>query len=262
MAEAEIGVIGTTADSSPLDDATETVIDTPYGFPSSPISIGSVGDKRVAYIARRGEDGQISPPRIPNRANLWALRELGVRRVLAPVVSGALSLDFDIGDMVVCDQYVDRTWGRDDTYYDGPGAVLVASARPFCDDLADVIVQAGQDLGPRVCGGGTAVVIQGPRFSTAAESASFRAMGWDLVNMVSYPESHLARELELCYANISLVTDHDVGIGGVGAVTTQTLVRTLADHTADLKRLLHAAIREIGPQPDDDCSNALARARL
>ena len=185
-----------------------------------------------------------------------------MRRILAPVVSGALSLDFDLGDMVVCDQYVDRTWGREDTYYDGPGAVLVSSARPFCDDLSEVVVRVSRDLGLPVLGGGTAVVIQGPRFSTTAESVSFRAMGWDLVNMVSYPESHLARELELCYANISLVTDHDVGIAGVGAVTTRSLARSVAETGGMLKQLLTAVIPEVGPQPDDECANALARARL
>src|SRR6187402_1242984 len=226
------------ADNSPLDDGEELVVDTPYGFPSSAISIGEVGGKRVAFLARRGEAGQISPPRVPSRANVWALRELGVRRILAPVVAGALSFDFDIGDMVVCDQYVDRTWGREDTYYDGPGAVLVSTARPFCDDLSDVIVRVGQELGLPVLGGGTAVVIQGPRYSTTAESVSFRAMGWDMVNMVSYPESHLARELELCYANISLVTDHDVGIAGVGAVTTRALARSVAETGGMLQQLL------------------------
>jgi 5'-methylthioadenosine phosphorylase len=262
VAEAEIGIIGTMADNSPLEDGEELVVDTPYGFPSSPISIGEVGGKRVAFLARRGEDGQISPPRVPSRANVWALRELGVRRILAPVVSGALSFDFDLGDMVVCDQYVDRTWGREDTYYDGPGAVLVSTARPFCDDLSDVIVRVGHELGLPVLGGGTAVVIQGPRYSTTAESVSFRAMGWDLVNMVSYPESHLARELELCYANISIVTDHDVGIAGIGARTTRTVARSLAESSGLLKQLIASVIPEIGPQPDDECSNALGHARL
>jgi 5'-methylthioadenosine phosphorylase len=262
LAEAEIGIIGGLADTSPLEDGEELVVDTPYGFPSGPICVGDLGGKRVAVLPRRGEDGQISPPRIPSRANLWAMRELGVRRILAPVVSGALSFDFDLGDIVVCDQYVDRTWGREDTYYDGPGAVLVSSARPFCDDLSEVVVRVGRELGLPVLGGGTAVVIQGPRFSTTAESVSYRAMGWDLVNMVSYPESHLARELELCYANISLVTDHDVGIAGVGAVTTRSLVRSVSESAGMLKQLLVAVIPEIGPQPDDECANALGQARL
>ena len=262
MAEAEIGVIGTLFDTSPLDGGEQLIVDTPYGLPSSPVVVGEVGGKRVAFLARRGEDDQIAPPRIPNRANVWALKELGVRRILAPVVSGALTLDFDVGDIVVCDQYVDRTWGRDDTYYDGPGSVLVGAARPFCDDLSETIVRIGRELGLPVLGGGTAVVIQGPRFSTTAESVSFRAMGWDLVNMVSYPESHLARELELCYANLSLVTDHDAGIAGVGAVTTRSVVRSLAESAGMLKQLLLAVIPELGPQPDDECANALGHARL
>ena len=262
MAEAEIGIIGGLANTSPLTGGEEILVDTPYGFPSAPISVGEVGGKRVAVLPRRGEEGQISPPRIPSRANVWALRELGVRRILAPVVSGALSFDFDLGDMVVCDQYVDRTWGREDTYYDGPGAVLVSSARPFCDDLSEIVVRVGRELGLPVLGGGTAVVIQGPRFSTTAESVSYRAMGWDMVNMVSYPESHLARELELCYANISLVTDHDVGIAGVGAVTTRALARSVAETGGMLQQLLTAVIPEIGPQPDDTCANALDQARL
>lgn len=261
MAEAEIGVIGTMPGISPLDDGEELVVDTPYGFPSAPVCVGDVGGKRVAYLSRRGEEGGISPPRLPARANIWALRELGVRRILAPVVSGALSFDFDIGDMVVCDQFVDRTWGRDDTYYDGPGAVLVSSARPFCDELGEVIVRVGRNLGFPVLGGGTTVVIQGPRFSTTAESVSYRAMGWDLVNMVSYPESHLARELELCYANISLVTDHDVGIAGVGARTTQKVARTFSETSGMLRELLIAVIPHVGPQPDDECANALGQAR-
>jgi 5'-methylthioadenosine phosphorylase len=140
--------------------------------------------------------------------------------------------------------------------------VLVSAARPFCDDLSELVLRIGNELGLPVLGGGTAVVIQGPRYSTAAESVSFRAMGWDVVNMVSYPESHLARELELCYANISLVTDHDAGIAGVGAVTTRSVVQSLAEIGGVLKQLLVGVVPEVGPQPDDDCANALERARL
>ena len=228
MAEAEIGVIGITAASSPLDEATEQVVETPYGATSAPVALGDVGGRRVAFLARRGNAGEIPPHRIPYRANVWALKELGVRRIVAPVVCGALTLEYDLGDMVVCDQFVDRTWGRDDTYYDGPGTVLVASARPFCDDLGAVSCLA-HDLGLRVFDRATTVVVQGPRFSTTAESLFHRAMGWDLVNMVSYPESHLARELELCYANLSIVTDHDIGIDGVGGVTSETVTRVMAE---------------------------------
>ena len=263
MPEAEIGVIGILASSSPLDDDAERVeLETPYGRPSSAISLGEIDGKRVAFLARRGEQGEIPPPKIPNRANVWALKELGVRRIIAPIVCGALRLDFELGEMVVCDQYIDRTWGREDTYYEGPGTVLIASAHPFCEDLSALLVGTARELGIQVRHGGTTVVTQGPRFSTIAESLFFQSMGWDVVNMVSYPESHLARELELCYANLSVVTDHDVGIEGAGGVTTQTVARVMAESLDRLHRLLRATIPRIGPQPQDVCATALARARM
>jgi 5'-methylthioadenosine phosphorylase len=261
--EASLGIIAFSAESSPLDDAEQVVVETPYGPTSAPIHLGEVDGVPVAFLARHGDEGQIPPQRIPYRANVWAMREVGVRRIVAPVVCGALTLDHDLGDMIVCDQFVDRTWGREDTYYDGSeGTVMVSAARPFCEELGSLLVRVGHDLGFRVRDGGTTVVIPGPRFSTIAESLFFRGMGWDLVNMVTYPESHLARELELCYANLSVVTDHDVGLEGVGGVTSQTVTRVMADSADHVRRLLRAAMPEIGPQPDDECATALTRARL
>ena len=262
MVEPEIGVIGITAASSPLEDADETELETPYGTPSGPVSIGEVDGTPVAFLPRRGVEGEIPPPQIPSRANVWALKELGVRRILAPIVCGALHLEYELGDIVVCDQFVDRTWGREDTYYTGPGTILVGAAQPFCDDLSTTVVHTARELDIPVHNGGTTVVTQGPRFSTTAESLFFHAMGWDTVNMVSYPESHLARELELCYANVSLVTDHDVGIAGAGGVTSQTIDRVMDESMERLRALIAAAIPRIGPQPDDECATALARARL
>jgi 5'-methylthioadenosine phosphorylase len=262
MAEPEIAVIGITAASSPLGEAEPVEMKTPYGNPSAPISVGEIDGTAVAFLPRRGMEGEIPPPQIPNRANVWALKELGVRRIVAPIVCGALRLDFELGDIVICDQYIDRTWGREDTYYTGPGTILVGSAQPFCDDLSTVLVRTARGLDIRVHNGGTTVVVQGPRFSTTAESLFFHAMGWDTVNMVSYPESHLARELELCYANLSIVTDHDVGIAGAGGVTSQTIDRVMDESLERLRALIRAAVGRIGPQPDDECATALARARL
>jgi hypothetical protein len=125
---------------------------------------------------------------MPNRANVWALKELGVRRIVAPIVCGALRLDYELGDMIACDQFIDRTWGREDTYYQGPGTVLVGSARPFCEELSSVLVHTARDLGQRVHVGGTAVIVHGPRFSTTAESSFYHGMGWDIV-MVTYPSA-------------------------------------------------------------------------
>jgi 5'-methylthioadenosine phosphorylase len=262
MAEAEIGVIGISGYSSPFEQAETVEVDTPYGRPSAPLQLGTIGDKAVAFLPRRGVQEEIPPPQIPYRANIWAFRELGVRRIVAPVVCGSLRLDIEVGTFVVCDQFVDRTWGRADTYYEGPGTTLVSAAEPFCEDLSRILVETARELGLPVVHGGTAVVIQGPRFSTLAESSWFRQMGWDTVNMITYPECHLARELELCYANLSLVTDYDAGIQGAGAVSALSVTRVLTDSRPKLLSLLRTTIPRIGPPHEDDvCVTALDKAR-
>ena len=260
MAEAEIGVIGISAYSSPLDEAESVEVETPYGKPSAPIQLGTIGETPIAFLPRRGSDEEIPPPQIPYRANVWALKELGVRRIVAPLVCGSLSLDVELGTFVVCDQFVDRTSGRADTFYDGPGTTMVSAAEPFCGELGWILVQAARELRIPVRHGGTAVAIQGPRFSTLAESRWFQQMGWDTVNMVVYPECHLARELELCYANVSIVTDYDTGIEGAGAVSALTVARIVTERRAQLKELLQLAVPRIGPQPEDDCATALGVA--
>src|SRR5262249_11912445 len=156
----------------------------------------------------------------------------------------------------VCDQFVDRTRGRADTFYPGPGeTVHVAAADPYCADLRRNLVETARELEIPVQDGGTVVVIQGPRFSTRAESRWFGSMGWDVINMTAYPEGMLARELELCYANISMVTDHDVGVEGVPPVSGETVMRVFAENNERLRHLLFAAIPKIGPQPADDCAS-------
>jgi 5'-methylthioadenosine phosphorylase len=261
LAEAEIGVIGVSGYSSPFDEADSIVVETPYGSPSAPIELGTIGDKSVAFLPRRGVQEEIPPPKIPYRANVWAMKQIGVRRIVAPVVCGSLRLDIELGTLVVCDQFVDRTWGREDTFYEGPGTTLVSAAEPFCADLSDTLVQTARELDIPVRGGGTAVIIQGPRFSTQAESRWFQQMGWDTVNMITYPECHLARELELCYANVSVVTDYDVGIEGAGAVSSLSVARVLTEKREHLRALIHAAVPRIEPQPEDVCATALGRAR-
>lgn len=262
MAEADVGVIGIGADSSPFDGGERVELDTPYGKTSAPITIGEVGGTPVAFLPRRGEHRELPPPNIPYRANVWAMKELGVRRIVGPGVCGALRLDYDQGDFVVCDQFVDRTWGRADSYYEGPGSRLVSAAEPFCADLGRILVDTASKLMIPVHDGGTVVVIQGPRFSTRAESEFFRGCGWDIVDMVTYPECHLARELELCYAHIGMVTDHDIGIAGAGAVTGMTVARVTGQILERLQKLLSAVIPRIGPQPEDECASALDRAMI
>ena len=264
MAEAEVGVFGGSGFYSFLDIVDEVEVETPYGAPSAPVVIGNVGGRRVAFLPRHGRSHELPPAAVPYRANVWALRELGVRRIVGPCASGALQPALALGSFVVCDQFVDRTWGRADTFYPGPETVHVSAAEPYCTDLRRILVETARQLAIPVQDGGTVVVVQGPRFSTRAESRWFASMGWDVINMTAYPEGILARELELCYANISMVTDHDAGVEGVATVTGETVMRVFAENNERLRELLFAAIPRIAPQPppSDACATALVGARV
>lgn len=262
MAEAEIGVFGGSGFYSFVDVVDELEVETPYGAPSAPIVIGEVDARRVAFLPRHGRNHELPPAAVPYRANVWAMRELGVRRIIGPCASGALQPELALGSFVVCDQFVDRTWGRADTFYPGPETVHVSAADPYCADLRRILVESARELGIPVRDGGTVVVIQGPRFSTRAESRWFQQLGWEVINMTAYPETILARELELCYANVSMVTDHDVGIEGVAPVSSETVLRVFNENNERLRELLFAAIPRVGPQPADQCATALTGARL
>jgi 5'-methylthioadenosine phosphorylase len=262
VAEAEIGVFGGSGFYSFLDVLEEVDVDTPYGKPSAPIVIGELGGRRVAFLPRHGREHELPPAQVPYRANVWAMRELGVRRLIGPCASGALRPELELGAFVVCDQFVDRTAGRADTFYEGPQTTHVSAADPYCPDLRRVLVETASELEIAVQDGGTVVVIQGPRFSTRAESRWFQQMGWDTINMTAYPEGYLARELELCYANISMVTDHDVGVEGAAPVSHETVLRVFTENNERLRALLFAAIPKIGPQPEDVCATALRGARV
>jgi 5'-methylthioadenosine phosphorylase len=262
VTRAEIGVFGGSGFYSFLDEVEEVALETPYGSPSAPLAVGVVGGKRVAFLPRHGRSHELPPAQINYRANIWAMKDLGVRRLIGPNASGALKAELRLGEFVVCDQFVDRTWGRKDTFYEGPETTHVSAADPFCPDLRRILVETARELDIPVRDGGTVVVVNGPRFSTRAEARWFQDAGWDTINMTAYPEGHLARELELCYANISMVTDHDAGIEGTAPVSSEDVIRVFDENNAKLRELLFAAIPKIGPQPDDVCSTALARARI
>src|SRR3990170_649062 len=250
MTQADVGVFGGSGFYSLLEGAEAVEVDTPYGKPSAPVTIGEIDGKRVAFLPRHGLHHELPPAQIPYRANVWAMRELGVRRIIGPNASGALRSDLALGEFVVCDQYVDRAGGRADTFYEGPETTHVSAADPYCADLRRVLVETAGEFAIPVREHGTVVVIQRPRFSTRAESRWFQAMGWDVVNMTAYPECHLARELELCYANVSMVTDHDAGVDGVDPVSAETVARVFHENNERLRALLLAAIPRIDPQPD------------
>jgi 5'-methylthioadenosine phosphorylase len=263
MAQAEIGVFGGSGFYSFLEDVQEVELATPYGQPSAPLTIGEIGGKRVAFLPRHGRSHELPPHRIPYRANVWAMKELGVRRLIGPNASGALKAELELGEFVVCDQFVDRTRGREDTFYDGPETTHVSAADPYCPDLRRLLVETAGELGIAARDGGTVVVVQGPRFSTRAESRWFQDAGWDVINMTAYPEGYLARELEVCYANISMVTDHDVGVEGTPPVSHEQVVEVFTENNERLRELLFAVIPKIEPQASEHpCATVLRGARF
>lgn len=239
---ADVAVIGGSGFYSFLTDTDEHKIKTPYGRPSDAIQVGELGGRRVAFLPRHGAHHEYPPHAIPYRANLWALASLGVRQVVAPCAVGGLGASVKPGDLVVPDQLVDRTSGRAQTYLES-GAVHVPFADPYCAGVSAALASADPD----VRAGGTMVVVEGPRFSTRAESRWFADAGWSLVNMTGHPEAVLARELGLCYAALALVTDMDAGQdegSGVGQEEVFALFRS------NLDRLGAILTRAIAALPD------------
>ena len=243
MSTADVAVIGGSGFYSFLDAPRSVPVTTPYGDPSAPISVGEVAGRTVAFLPRHGV-GHAFPPHLINyRANLWALRSLGVRQVLAPCAVGGLRPEVAPGDVVVPDQLVDRTSGRVQSFVES-GAVHAPFADPYCPRL----VAALGGL-PDVTTGGTMVVVEGPRFSTRAESQHYAAQGWALINMTGHPEAVLARELRMCYSATALVTDMDAGVESGEGVGQEEVFAVFARNIDRLKDLLATAIADL-PDPD------------
>jgi len=259
---ADIGVFGGSGFYSLMDDAHEAWIETPYGATSDRISIGTIGGKRVAFLARHGAHHRFPAHAVNYRANVYAMKQLGVRWILAPTASGSLNRDVAPGSMVVCDQLVDRTSGRRDTFYDGPPTTHVSFADPYCPTLRPLAADALRACGIETHDRGTVVVISGPRFSTRAESKWYQSQGWEVINMTQYPESYLARELEMCYVNVSLITDYDVGLEGIPPVSVQSVVETFERNNERLRGALAEIIKRIQVDADCTCHHALDNARL
>ncbi|MDF2520557.1 MAG: methylthioadenosine phosphorylase [Clostridia bacterium] len=246
--KADIGVFGGSGFYSFLDNVTEVEIETPYGKPSDKISIASIGDKKVAFLPRHCRDHSLPPHMINYRANLYAMKMLGVKCIIAPTASGSLQIDYKPGDFVICDQFVDRTWGRKDTYFDGPETRHISAAEPYDESLRELAIKVCKDMGITVHEKGTVVVVQGPRFSTKAESRWFSKMGWEVINMTQYPECMLAKELEIPYANIALITDYDAGLEGhpeVKPVTEEEVYRVFNESNEKVKKVLYTMIERI-----------------
>ena len=262
---AEIGIFGGSGFYEWLDAGDAVEIATPYGPPSGSVALAEVGGRSVAFLPRHGPNHEVSAPFVNYRANVWAMHEIGVRRIIGPSAVGSLKPDLHPGDLVISDQFFDRTSGRADTYYPGPDVVHVSAADPYCPELRELAGRIAEQQSLHFSPSGTVVVVQGPRFSTRAESRWFSRMGWDIVGMTQYPEVMLARELEMCYLNLSLVTDYDAGLEGspdVAAVQAQDVMRVLADNIARVRNLLATLIPLIPMSPSCNCQRSLEAARV
>ncbi|MFD0885500.1 S-methyl-5'-thioadenosine phosphorylase [Streptosporangium algeriense] len=257
VTKADIGVIGGSGFYSLLDDATEIEVTTPYGPPSDVITVGRIGSRSVAFLPRHGRDHRFAPHLIPYRANLWALRSLGVRQVLAPSAVGSLRPELGPGTLVVPDQLVDRTLGRVQTYYDAGGVIHVSFADPYCPSGRAAVIGTARSAGWELAEDGTLVVIEGPRFSTRAESRWFTSNGWTIVGMTGSPEAVLARELAMCYTTLSLVTDHDAGVEVGEGVTHEEVLAFFATNINRMRSLVADVVTALPEERACPCPNSL-----
>ena len=236
---ADVGVFGGSGFYDFLDHLRAVPVDTPYGPPSEPPVVGDVGDRSVAFIPRHGNDHRFPAHRVNYRANVWAMRSLGVKAVISPCAAGSLQLPVEPGHFVVSDQFVDRTSGRADTFFDGPIVSHVSSAETYDPTLRAIALEVIREHGITVHDGGTVVVIQGPRFSTKAESRWFTEAGWEVINMTQYPEAYLCRELGMAVVNIALITDYDAGVlEGTTAVTAHDVLAVFEQNAERIRKVV------------------------
>ncbi len=262
--KALIGVFGGSGFYKFLDDIEEIKVETPYGAPSDKIMLGTIGNKKVAFLPRHGRNHDILPHQINYRANVWAMKSLGVQRVISPCAVGSLQKEIAPGHFVVCDQFVNFTSGRKDTFFEGPICTHISAADPYCPELRELAIKVAQDNGVTVHKTGTMLVINGPRFSTKAESKFFTNQGWSVIGMTNYPESFLCKELDMCPVTISLVTDYDAGlVSDTEPVSHKAVIEIFNQNIANLKKVLFDLIEQI---PTDrvncECAKTLENGRL
>ncbi|MPZ88038.1 MAG: S-methyl-5'-thioadenosine phosphorylase [Nitriliruptorales bacterium] len=261
----QVGVFGGSGFYSLIDDAREVPVGTPYGEPSAPVVVGEIEGRTVGFLPRHGVKHQFPPHSINYRANVWAMKHLGATDLILPCAAGSLQNHVKPGEFVLCDQVVDRTSGRADTFYDGPETTHVSFADPYDEEMREVAVASAKELGIAVHDRGTMVVIQGPRFSSKAESRWFSSLGWEVINMTQYPEVILARELEMAALNISLITDYDVGLEdepGHEPVSHHAVLEVFQANNAKLRDLLFHLVPRLPLSPDRPALSALEGARF
>lgn len=245
-----------------LQDSQEIDLDTPFGKPSAPIVVGTLEGKRVAFLARHGLGHSISPSLVPYRANIYALKALGVEQIVSISACGSLREDFIPGEIVVPDQLMDFTRDRKRTFFDAGMVVHISVADPFCSDLSTQLYQATQAAGGTVHYGGALITIEGPRFSTRIESNTFRSWGMSIINMSSAPEAFLAREAEMCYAVMNHVTDYDVWHISEQTVTVELVIEILQRNTHLAQEAVINLVNQLPAERNCQCGHALASALI
>lgn len=259
-----IGIFGGSGFYTLLKDAQIVDIDTPFGKPSSPITVGRIGNKEVAFMARHGLNHEFPPHRIPFKANIHAFRELGVTRIIAPTAVGSLKKEIEPGHFLIPDQFMNFT-RREDTFYEERPVTHISFSQPYCPEMRRLMIDAARKNNLPLHEKGTVVVIEGPRFSSGAENEFFRRNNWDIINMTQYPEITLAREMEMCYSNISIITDYDAGMKnepGMKSVTLEDVIRVFQENNEKLRNLIFEIIPQIPDERTCICSSALVGSRF
>ncbi len=262
---ADIGVFGGSGFYSLFENVQEITVDTPFGPTSDSIFLAETEGRTVAFLPRHGRHHTIPPHAINYRANVWAMKSLGIRFIISPCAAGSLQTHVKPGHFVVCDQYVDRTRSRKDTFYEGPEVYHVSSAEPYCPHLRRLAAEIIREQGITVHEKGTVVIIQGPRFSTRAESQWFTRAGWEVINMTQYPEAYLCLEQNLAVVNIALITDYDCGLvaeENIAPVTQEEVYRVFVQNASRVKSVVAELIRRIPLDLDSPCHHALDHARV
>ncbi|MFH0889693.1 MAG: S-methyl-5'-thioadenosine phosphorylase [Candidatus Aenigmatarchaeota archaeon] len=253
---ADIAIIGGTGvyDIEMLKGMRELNVETPYGKPSDLITVGEFNGVKIAFLPRHGKKHSIPPHKLNFRANIWALKQLGVKRIIAAAAVGSLQENIKPGDFLIPDQFIDRTHGRNSTFFDDNKVAHISVAEPFCPELSKIIFDAGKHKNYAMHENGTVVVVQGPRFSTKAESKYYKSMGGDIINMTVVPECVLAREAEMCYACIATVTDYDTF--SEKPVNVEDVIKILHENSAKTKELVKEVLARIPEKRNCKCSEA------
>lgn len=262
--EAKVGIIGGSGFYSLLENAKSIEVDTKYGKPSASISVGEISGKSVAFIPRHGNKHNFPPHMVPYRANLQALKDLGVERIIATNATGSLNPNFKVGQIVAFDQFVNFTNGRKETFFEDR-VVHVSTADPYCTHLRRIASNAAKKSNIDYKDGGSVLVINGPRFSTKAESLFFSEQGFDLINMTQYPEVALAKELSLCYLALGIVTDYDAGLianAKIKPVSHAEVMETFSQNIGKVKSLIKDIIKEMPDSRECDCAKSLDGASV